>query len=84
MDLLIYAESYDQPTRISITNECQTVEELAQIVARKLGLLLVACGPGDHGQLPYELRRFESGAVLANKQRIRDVLHDRDSLVIRK
>ena len=82
MDFYVYAESQDKPKRISVTNECQSVEELAHIIAHKFGLL-VARGLGDE-DVPYELRKFESGAVLGKQERIRDVLHDEESLVIRK
>ena len=82
MDFYVYAESYEKPTRSSVTNECQTVEELARTVAHKLGFP-VTRGLGNE-ELPYELGKFESGVVLNNKEKIRDVLHEEESLVIRE
>ena len=82
MDLHVYAELHDKPALISVTNECQTVEELTRIVVGKLGLL-VARGSGDE-EFPYELGKFKSGQVLGKRERIRDVLHDEESLVIRE
>ena len=86
MDLYVYAELHEKPALISVTNECQTVEELTRIVVGKLGLL-VARGSGDSPgdeEFPYELGKFKSGQVLGKRERIRDVLHDEESLVIRE
>lgn len=82
MDLYVYLESEEKATQVSITNEYQTVGELVRTLAHKLGLLGTR-GPGDE-ELPLELGKFESGVVFGKNERIRDVVSDKEHLVLRK